>query len=102
MIGSITKNRIAVHTSIDQPGSTATAKVKGNAAAINDSIHGTKRRTAARMPHNAALGTPMIQSTIPIRTPKLEFISWFRNKRLSRAAASSRAAVGALQVVRAS
>ena len=56
--------------------------------------NGTKRISPARMPHSTALGTPMSQSPPPMNKPNpaLRMVC-IRKKRLSRAAASSSAAV---------
>jgi len=48
-------------------------KASGNAAAITAPMYGTKRRTAARMPHRTVLGVPMSHRPIPITSPKAPF-----------------------------
>jgi hypothetical protein len=45
-------------SSIDQPGSTAVARIKEKIAATIAPMYGTKRRTNANIPHSRALGTP--------------------------------------------
>jgi hypothetical protein len=54
--GSTMRKKPRVESSIVQVGSTATARAKGNAAAIAALILGTKRNTAAKIPHKIALG----------------------------------------------
>ena len=67
------KKKCRVHNSMDQPGSTATARASGKAAAITAPMYGTKRSTAARMPHRIGLGIPMSHKPMPITTPKAPF-----------------------------
>ena len=57
-------NRAAVHSSIDHPGSTASASASGKMDAITGPMNGTNRMTRASKPQSSALGTPMSQSPI--------------------------------------
>ena len=77
-----------------QPGSMAAASATGKKAAMKPPMNGTKRMRPATIPQSTALGMPMSQRHVPITMPKPRLSSvCIRKKRLSRAAASSSAAV---------